>query len=83
MEQLGAQKDFLRFRCALPVSSQFSAPKLNWLINNVDEVRHAIQQNRCLFGTVDSWLIWVPRIHETLIKFHLDPSFTSALMLHL
>jgi glycerol kinase len=29
------------------------------LIDNIAEVREAIAENRCLFGTVDTWLIWV------------------------
>lgn len=44
--------------CGLPVSTYFSALKIKWLIDNVEEVRTAINENRCLFGTVDSWLIW-------------------------
>ena len=32
--------------------------KIKWLIDNVEEVRIAIKENRCLFGTVDTWLIW-------------------------
>lgn len=50
---------FLTTICGLPISTYFSAVKLNWLMDNVDEVKNAIKDNKCLFGTVDSWLIWV------------------------
>lgn len=45
--------------CGLPVSTYFSAVKLRWLMDNVEEVQLAIKENRCLFGTIDTWLIWV------------------------
>ncbi|KAL1124512.1 hypothetical protein AAG570_001138, partial [Ranatra chinensis] len=48
----------LKSACGLPVSTYFSATKLRWLIDNVPHVKTAIQEKRCLFGTVDSWLIW-------------------------
>jgi glycerol kinase len=49
---------FLQKLCGLPVSTYFSALKLRWLIENVERVKVAIQQGRCMFGTMDSWLIW-------------------------
>ena len=33
--------------------------KLRWLLDNVDEVQQAVQSERAMFGTVDSWIIWV------------------------
>lgn len=52
-------KNFLKHLCGLPVSTYFSGLKIKWLIDNVSEVKEAIKEDRCLFGTVDSWLIWV------------------------
>jgi glycerol kinase len=52
-------KDYFRSRCGLPLSTYFSALKLKWLIENVDPIKSAVLQKRALFGTVDSWLIWV------------------------
>ena len=45
--------------CGLPVSPYFSATKMRWLRENVPEVEEALNEDRCLFGTVDSWLLWV------------------------
>ncbi|TRY63039.1 hypothetical protein TCAL_00329 [Tigriopus californicus] len=42
----------------LPFSSYFSVFKLRWLIDNVPEVRWALEQKRLLFGTIDTWLLW-------------------------
>lgn len=51
-------KNYLKPLCGLPISTYFSAVKLRWLQDNVQSVKKAISENRCLFGTVDSWLIW-------------------------
>ncbi|KAK4872391.1 hypothetical protein RN001_014420 [Aquatica leii] len=51
-------KNFLKPLCGLPVSTYFSAVKLRWLMDNVEEVQVAIKENRCMFGTIDTWLIW-------------------------
>uniref|UniRef100_A0A8C6UL22 glycerol kinase n=1 Tax=Neogobius melanostomus TaxID=47308 RepID=A0A8C6UL22_9GOBI len=45
-------------KTGLPISTYFSAVKLRWLLDNVDEVKQAVVSGRALFGTVDSWIIW-------------------------
>lgn len=45
--------------CGLPISPYFSAFKLKWMMYYVPQVRKAIKFKRCLFGTVDTWLLWV------------------------
>lgn len=59
-------KNYLKSLCGLPISPYFSALKLKWLMNNVSEVQEAIKENRCMFGTVDSWLIWVIYLFENI-----------------
>uniref|UniRef100_A0A672JB26 Probable glycerol kinase n=1 Tax=Salarias fasciatus TaxID=181472 RepID=A0A672JB26_SALFA len=54
----GRNKNHLKHKTGLPISTYFSAVKLRWLLDNVPEVREAVESNRALFGTVDSWLIW-------------------------
>ncbi|CAK9811838.1 Glycerol kinase 3 [Anthophora quadrimaculata] len=51
-------KNNLKPLCGLPISPYFSALKLKWLLENVPRVREALDQKRCMFGTIDSWLIW-------------------------
>lgn len=51
-------KDALRERCGLPISTYFSGIKLRWMIDHIDNVKKAIHENRCMFGTFDTWLIW-------------------------
>uniref|UniRef100_A0A8C4HTN2 Probable glycerol kinase n=1 Tax=Dicentrarchus labrax TaxID=13489 RepID=A0A8C4HTN2_DICLA len=52
----GQNKNHLK--TGLPISTYFSAVKLRWLLDNVDEVRQAVLSERAMFGTVDSWIIW-------------------------
>uniref|UniRef100_A0A1A8UMQ5 glycerol kinase n=1 Tax=Nothobranchius furzeri TaxID=105023 RepID=A0A1A8UMQ5_NOTFU len=54
----GRSKNHLRQKTGLPISTYFSAVKLRWLLDNVDEVHEAVLSKRALFGTVDSWIIW-------------------------
>ncbi|XP_071210470.1 glycerol kinase-like isoform X2 [Salvelinus alpinus] len=54
----GKNKNHLKHKTGLPISTYFSAVKLRWLMDNVEEVAEAILTNRAMFGTVDSWLIW-------------------------
>lgn len=48
----------IKHLCGLPISTYFSGSKLRWLLDNVPEVVEAVNEKRCLFGTIDSWLIW-------------------------
>ncbi|MGH0149824.1 UNVERIFIED_CONTAM: hypothetical protein FKN15_055565 [Acipenser sinensis] len=54
----GKNKNHLKHKTGLPISTYFSAVKLRWLMDNVDEVRSAVHSGRAMFGTIDSWLIW-------------------------
>uniref|UniRef100_A0AAU8HN37 Probable glycerol kinase n=1 Tax=Glenea cantor TaxID=983541 RepID=A0AAU8HN37_9CUCU len=51
-------KNYLKPLCGLPLSPYFSAVKLRWLQDNISKVKKAMVAGNCLFGTVDSWLIW-------------------------
>ncbi|RVE75254.1 hypothetical protein OJAV_G00015090 [Oryzias javanicus] len=54
----GRNKNHLKHKTGLPISTYFSAVKLRWLMDNVDEVHEAVVSHRAMFGTVDAWLIW-------------------------
>ncbi|VEN59689.1 unnamed protein product [Callosobruchus maculatus] len=51
-------QNFLQNQCGLPVSTYFSALKIKWMMDNVEGVKKAIEEGRCLFGNVDTWLVW-------------------------
>lgn len=63
--------DYTRSVSGLPLSTCFSALKIKWLQENVPAVNLAMQYETCLFGTLDSWLLWnltgsaVSGVHST------------------
>jgi glycerol kinase len=44
--------------CGLPLSTYPSSVKFLWMYDHVEAVKKAYDEGRCLFGTVDSWLIY-------------------------
>ncbi len=42
----------------LRIDSYFSATKIKWILDNVENARQEAQNGNLLFGTVDTWLIW-------------------------
>lgn len=42
----------------LKPDSYFSASKIKWLLDNVEDAKPLAEEGRLLFGTVDTWLIW-------------------------
>jgi glycerol kinase len=45
-------------KTGLVVDAYFSASKIRWLLDNVPEAKPLMAQNRLLFGTVDTWILW-------------------------
>lgn len=43
----------------LPLSTYFSAIKLRWMIDHHKEVHEAHEKDDLMFGTVDTWLVYV------------------------
>ncbi|EOA35035.1 hypothetical protein CARUB_v10020141mg [Capsella rubella] len=56
-ELSGGRSHFVE-SCGLPISTYFSAMKLLWLMENVDDVKDSIKKGDAIFGTIDTWLIW-------------------------
>lgn len=50
--------DFIHERTGLVVDPYFSASKMKWLIDNVAEVRKALDMGTLRFGTIDSFLAY-------------------------
>lgn len=42
----------------LVLDAYFSATKIKWILDNVEEARVALDNDELLFGTIDTWLIW-------------------------
>uniref|UniRef100_A0A452UH74 glycerol kinase n=1 Tax=Ursus maritimus TaxID=29073 RepID=A0A452UH74_URSMA len=57
-KRIPGNNNFVKSKTGLPLSTYFSAVKLRWLLDNVRKVQRAVEEDRALFGTIDSWLIW-------------------------
>ena len=45
-------------RTGLLIDSYFSASKIRWILDHVENTRELADAGRLAFGTVDSWLLW-------------------------
>ncbi|GAA1006381.1 MULTISPECIES: glycerol kinase GlpK [Streptomyces] len=50
--------EFFLDRCGLPPSTYFSAPRIRWLFDHVEDLEKRARNGEVLFGTMESWLIW-------------------------
>ena len=48
----------VREKTGLMIDSYFSATKLKWMLDHVENAREYLHQGRLLAGTMDSWIIW-------------------------
>lgn len=51
-------KRTIKEKTGLVVDAYFSASKIRWLLDNVEAVKEALNENRLMVGTVDSYLIY-------------------------
>jgi glycerol kinase len=66
----------VRTHTGLVLDPYFSGTKIEWLLENLDDLRERAQDGRAVFGTIDSWLIYkLTGEHMT------DPSNASRTML--
>ncbi len=48
----------VRKKTGLPVDPYFSATKIAWILENVPKAKLLLEENKVLFGTVDTWILW-------------------------
>ncbi len=61
-------EDLVRERTGLLLDPYFSATKLAWLLDHVEDARARAERGELAFGTIDTWLIWKltgGRVHAT------------------
>ena len=51
-------EDRIRELTGLPPTIYFAAPRIKWMLDNVDGARQLADEGKLLFGTMDTWLIW-------------------------
>ena len=50
--------EYIKEHTGLLIDAYFSATKIQWILDHVDNARQLAQEGRLLFGTVDTWLLW-------------------------
>ena len=50
--------DIIRRKAGLPPATYFAGGKIQWILENVDGVREAVESGDAIFGTTDSWIVW-------------------------
>jgi len=50
--------DIIRRKAGLPPATYFSGGKLQWILENVADVRRDAEHGDALFGTTDTWVLW-------------------------
>ena len=51
-------KEDIQRKTGLIIDPYFSATKIKWIVENVNEANQIISEKNLLVGTIDSWLIW-------------------------
>jgi glycerol kinase len=55
-------------KTGLVIDAYFSATKIKWILDNVEDAREKAKQGKLCFGTIDTWLLWKltqGKIHAT------------------
>jgi glycerol kinase len=50
--------EVIRRKAGLPPATYFSGGKIQWILENVSEVREAAERGEAVFGNTDTWVIW-------------------------
>ena len=51
-------QDLIQLKTGLIIDPYFSASKIQWILEHVDEAKSLASNNNLLIGTIDTWLIW-------------------------
>lgn len=54
----GEHGESITQKTGLEVDAYFSASKIAWLLDNVDQARERAEAGEVAFGTIDTWLVW-------------------------
>ena len=57
LEQNGTG-EMIRRKAGLPPATYFSGGKIQWILENVDGARSAVERGEAIFGNIDTWIIW-------------------------
>ena len=50
--------DAIKSKTGLVIDPYFSATKIKWILENIEEAKECLNKGNLLVGTIDTWLIW-------------------------
>lgn len=75
-------REEVKKRTGLMFDSYFSAPKIKWILDNVDKAKEKIKKGNLIFGTTDTWLVWNMTKGKKHITDYTTASRTMLLNIH-
>ena len=57
-DSINDKASMIQEKTGLVLDAYFSGTKLKWILDNVEGARELAKENKLLFGTVDTWLVW-------------------------
>jgi len=74
--------DYIKKTTGLIPDAYFSGTKIKWILDNVDGAREKAQNGDILFGTVDTWLIWMLSNGKSHVTDYTNASRTMIFDIH-
>lgn len=75
-------EDFIGKRTGLVLDPYFSATKVKWILDNVKDARAKAERGDILFGTVDSFLVWMMTKGKVHVTDYTNASRTLLFDIH-
>ncbi|HXN05765.1 MAG TPA: FGGY family carbohydrate kinase, partial [Nitrospiria bacterium] len=72
--QWEGHREGIRSKIGLMLTPYYAAPKIRWLLDHVKGLRAKADRGKCLFGTINTWLIW----HLTRGEIHATDHTNAA-----
>lgn len=85
MERIAADPrltEMIRTRTGLIPDAYFSASKIEWILDHVEDARGRAEAGELVFGTVDTWLIWQMTAGESHVTDYTNASRTLLFNIH-
>ena len=74
--------DLIYQKTGLIIDAYFSATKISWILDNVSGAREKAESGKLLFGTVDTYLLWVLSGGEIFATDYSNASRTMLFNIH-
>mgnify|MGYP002747893845 CR=1 FL=1 len=68
--------DMIHKKTGLVIDAYFSATKIRWILDHIDNGQERAEKGELLFGTIDTWLVWKLTGGETHVTDYTNASRT-------